>query len=67
MHKCLEEWDPFQNCWNAPSYFPREPPIDRSFAANLDFRKDGPRVHRCVSRLNNKKSSQHREPITANG
>ncbi|GFQ88056.1 hypothetical protein TNCT_492331 [Trichonephila clavata] len=39
----------------------------RSFAANLDFRKDGPRAHRFVSRLNNEKPSHHWEPVTANG
>ncbi|GFS53895.1 hypothetical protein TNIN_370941 [Trichonephila inaurata madagascariensis] len=39
----------------------------RSFAANLDFRTDGPRAHRFVSHLNNENSSQHWEPITANG
>ncbi|GFY59731.1 hypothetical protein TNIN_304141 [Trichonephila inaurata madagascariensis] len=39
----------------------------RTFAANLDFRKDGPREHSFISRLNNEKSSQHWEPITING
>ncbi|GFY39308.1 hypothetical protein TNIN_234731 [Trichonephila inaurata madagascariensis] len=38
----------------------------RTFAANLDFRKDGPRAHSFISRLNNEKSSQHWEPITIN-
>ncbi|GFQ86007.1 hypothetical protein TNCT_9161 [Trichonephila clavata] len=39
----------------------------RSFAANLDFRKYDPRANRFVSYLNNEKSSQHSEPIPANG
>ncbi|GFW54209.1 glycerol-3-phosphate dehydrogenase, mitochondrial [Trichonephila clavipes] len=39
----------------------------RSFAANLDFRKDGPKTHKFVSNLNNEKSCQHWKPITVNG
>lgn len=39
----------------------------RSFAAKLDFRKDGPKAHKFISCLNNEKSSRHWEPITLNG
>ena len=39
----------------------------RSFVAKLDFRKDGPKAHKFISRLNNDASTRHWEPITANG
>ncbi|GFS98442.1 hypothetical protein TNCV_3478371 [Trichonephila clavipes] len=38
----------------------------RSFAANLDFRQDGPRAYSFISHLNSEKASQHWEPIRIN-